>query len=93
MNIAHLRNLSILARKGLATISEGLNPDEAQAGWDAIKTAETFIRDLDAKQQEAQAQAQAQAADAVTDEGADLHIVNLNAEGAETQPQVEDDNS
>lgn len=52
MNIMDLINLTILARKGIGTISEGLDPDSAKVAWSAISNAEAVINDYKQKNQQ-----------------------------------------
>lgn len=46
MHVNDLRNLLVLARKGMAVVSENLQADEAKACWEAIKNVETFINSI-----------------------------------------------
>ena len=43
LSVEQMTNLVILARRGLATLSERISSDEAQSAWSAIKCCETLI--------------------------------------------------
>ena len=96
MNIVELKNLVVLARKGVAALGDTISANEAQAAWGAIQSAEGFLNTM-AEQAKAAQQAQAEAAVEGGEEGttSDLHVVNLNSDDMveETEPQVEDDES
>ena len=100
MQVADLKNLVVLARKGMAAIGESIGAEEAKAAWTAIGNGEAFLANFE--QMVAQQQAnQEQIVTEGSEEGSEseLHVVNLNEdgttedEGTETEPKVEDDNT
>lgn len=76
MHINDLRNLLVLARKGLSVLSEGLPAEEAEAAWGSVKNAEAFINQI---AQQAQAQQQVEGGEDPTQ----VHVVDLDAEDEE----------
>jgi hypothetical protein len=63
MDIADLHNLTILARKGMATIAESMPSEHAQAAWKAIGAAEAEL----AKFKKAQEEQSVEVQEVVTD--------------------------
>lgn len=53
MELQHIINLTVMARRGLAVASEQLRPAEGKAVWEAIEAAEKTIEEA---QKEAQKQ-------------------------------------
>lgn len=52
MDIADLHNLTILARKGLATVAENMPSEHAQAAWKAVGAAEQELAKYKAQQEQ-----------------------------------------
>jgi len=44
MNVHDLRNLLILARKGISVLSETLSSEQAEAAWKSITAGETSLK-------------------------------------------------
>lgn len=52
MDIADLHNLTVLARKGLATVAENMPAEHAQAAWKAVSAAEAELAKFKKAQEE-----------------------------------------
>lgn len=99
MQVADLKNLVVLARKGMEVLSAGIPGEQAAAGWQAIANAEGFVAHFE-QQYAAQAQAQENNVTEGNEDGttSELHVVNLDedgnvAEDEAPEPVVEDDES
>lgn len=83
MHINDLRNLLVLARKGISVLSEQMPSQEAEAAWGSIKNAEAFVANIIEKQQAAQEAEGGDAPAADEADGTEVHVVDLDADGGE----------
>lgn len=79
MHVNDLRNLLLLARKGMSVVSENLQADEAKACWEAIKNVETFVNSIieQQKQKMEEQQSQQQSTEGDGKDPTEVHVVDL----------------
>lgn len=80
MQVVDLRNLIVLARKGMGAFGESISAEEAKAAWTAIGNAETFLVDFEKQIAEKQESSQnVVSQDNAEGTQSELHVVNLDS--------------